>query len=78
MSLKLLRAATLRTALSRAEEHSTVSLDAPTTVAGRPAYQAVVTPRTSGTLVARVVVAVDSEVLDGTAPSPPEAHPARA
>ncbi|GGB99280.1 hypothetical protein [Cellulomonas carbonis] len=50
-----------RTALTRAEEHSTVSVDAPTTVAGRPAYQAVVTPRTSGTLVDRVVVAVDHE-----------------
>lgn len=49
-----------RTVLTRAEEHSTVSLDAPTTVAGRAAYQVVVTPRSTGTLVARVVVAVDA------------------
>lgn len=47
--------------LDRAEEFSTVSVDAETTVAGRGAYQLVVTPRSQGTLVARVVVAVDAE-----------------
>lgn len=48
-------------ALAHADESSIVTLDAPTTVAGRDAYQLVVTPRASGTLVARVVVAVDAE-----------------
>ena len=62
------RAATLptpqeaaRMALAKAEELSTVSLDAETTVAGRPAYQLVVSPRTAGSLVARVIIAVDAE-----------------
>ncbi|WP_250447566.1 hypothetical protein, partial [Actinotalea sp. C106] len=50
-----------RLVLDRAEEHSTVSLDAQTTVAGRDAYQLVVTPRPAETLVARAVVAVDAE-----------------
>ncbi|MCL3862458.1 hypothetical protein [Actinotalea sp. K2] len=50
-----------RLALARAEEFSIVSLDAHTTVAGRDAYQVVVTPRTSATLVSRIVVAVDAE-----------------
>ncbi len=48
-------------ALAHAEETSTVSVDGETTVGGRGAYQLVVTPRSTGTLVARVVVAVDAE-----------------
>jgi len=47
--------------LERAEQFSTVSLDAESTVAGRSAYQLVVTPTTPGTLVARVVVAIDAK-----------------
>lgn len=47
--------------LALAQERSTVSVDGETTVAGRGAYQLVVTPRDAGTLVARVVVAVDAE-----------------
>lgn len=47
--------------LARAERDSTVTVDQPTTVAGRDAYQVVVSPRTDGTLVSRVVVAVDAE-----------------
>lgn len=47
-------------ALSQAEQYSTVTLDSQTTVAGRGAYQLVVTPKTSGTLVAHVVVTVDA------------------
>lgn len=69
-----------REALAHAEEFSTVSLDAQTTVAGRGAYQLVITPRSTETLVARVVVAIDAETLtplrvqawstqDATAPS---------
>lgn len=50
-----------RRALAHAQEFSTVSLDAPITVAGRPAYQLVVTPRSTETLVARIVVAIDAE-----------------
>lgn len=48
-------------ALERVEEHSTVTIDEPTTVAGRDAYQLVVTPTSDTTLVARMVVAVDAE-----------------
>lgn len=48
-------------ALGRVEEHSTVTVDEPTTVAGRDAYQLVVTPTSDTTLVARMVVAVDAE-----------------
>ncbi|WP_182113380.1 MULTISPECIES: hypothetical protein [unclassified Actinotalea] len=47
--------------LAYAEESSTVSVDGTTTIAGRGAYQLVVTPRTQDTLVARVVVGVDAE-----------------
>jgi len=47
--------------LDRAEQFSDVSLDAESTVAGRGAYQLVVTPKTPGTLVARVVVAIDAK-----------------
>lgn len=46
--------------LERADEHSEVTLAEPTTVAGRSAYQLVVTPRSSQTLVDRVVIAVDA------------------
>ncbi|GIG22766.1 hypothetical protein Cch01nite_34900 [Cellulomonas chitinilytica] len=47
--------------LDQAEQLSHVSLDAESTVAGRGAYQLVVTPKTPGTLVARVVVAIDAQ-----------------
>jgi len=47
-------------ALERAREHATVGVDAATTVAGRDAYQVVVTPRSTATLVGRIVVAVDA------------------
>lgn len=47
--------------LAHAGEHATVSVDQPTTVAGRDAYQLVVSPRDEETLVSRVVVAVDAE-----------------
>ncbi|AEE45451.1 LolA family protein [Cellulomonas fimi] len=48
-------------ALAHAEELSTVSIDGATTVAGRDAYQLVVTPKSTSTLVGRVVLAVDAE-----------------
>lgn len=48
-------------ALAKAEEHSTVELAEPVSVAGRTAYQVVVTPLSDTTLVARVVIAVDGE-----------------
>ncbi|WHP17135.1 hypothetical protein [Cellulomonas sp. ES6] len=47
--------------LARAEQDSTVTVDRPTTVAGRDAYQLVVSPEDDATLVSRVVVAVDAE-----------------
>lgn len=47
-------------ALAHAQESSTVSVDGATTVAGRDAYQLVVTPKSTSTLVGRVVVAVDA------------------
>ncbi|GEL98822.1 membrane protein [Cellulomonas terrae] len=50
-----------RQAVERAEESSTVTLDAQTEVAGRAAYQLVVTPTSDTTLVGRIVVAVDAE-----------------
>lgn len=50
-----------RAALEHADETSIVSLDGQTTVAGHGAYLLVVTPRSTGTLVARIVVAVDAE-----------------
>lgn len=46
--------------LGALREDSHVSVDAPTRVAGRDAYQLVVTPQDTGTLVARVVLAVDA------------------
>lgn len=49
-----------RAVLGMVEEHSIVSMDAATTVAGRDAYQLVVTPDDAETLVGRVVVAVDA------------------
>ncbi|MFC0715991.1 LolA family protein [Cellulomonas biazotea] len=48
-------------ALAHAQELSTVSLDGVTTVAGRDAYQLVVTPKSTTTLVGRTVLAVDAE-----------------
>jgi len=50
-----------RQAVGLAEKSSTVTLDAQTEVAGRAAYQLVVTPTSDTTLVARIVVAVDAE-----------------
>lgn len=47
--------------LQAVEEYSIVTMDADTTVAGRDAYQLVVTPEDAETLVGRVVVAVDGE-----------------
>lgn len=48
--------------LTQAEEFSSVTLDAELSVAGRDAYQLVVTPKGDAeTLVARTVVAVDAE-----------------
>ncbi|MFF1528307.1 outer membrane lipoprotein carrier protein LolA [Cellulomonas sp. NPDC058312] len=66
--------------LARAEQDSDVTVDRPTTVAGRDAYQLVVSPTDDATLVSRVVVAVDAAtsaplrvqvwaVQDGDAPS---------
>jgi len=49
-----------RAALARADTSSVVTLDPQTTVAGRDAYQLVVTPRSASTLVARIVVAIDA------------------
>ena len=48
-------------ALERAEEFANVSVDGQTTIAGRAAHQLVVTPKSTATLVARIVVAVDAE-----------------
>jgi outer membrane lipoprotein-sorting protein len=66
--------------LAHAEEDADVTVDRPTTVAGRDAYQLVVSPTDDATLVSRVVVAVDAETSaplrvqvwansDGEAPS---------
>lgn len=49
------------TVLAQASAHSDVTVDAPSTVAGRSVYQLVVSPTDDGTLVDRVVVAVDAE-----------------
>lgn len=48
-------------ALAQVQEDADVSTDSPVTVAGRDAYQLVVAPTDAGTLVDRVVVAVDAE-----------------
>ena len=50
-----------REAVGLAKESSSVTLDAQTEVAGRAAYQLVVTPTSDSTLVGRIVVAVDAE-----------------
>ncbi|WP_158374396.1 hypothetical protein [Cellulosimicrobium cellulans] len=66
--------------LALAEQDADVTVDSPTTVAGRDAYQLVVSPTDDGTLVSRVVVAVDAATAqplrvqawstsDGAAPS---------
>jgi len=66
--------------LALAEQDADVTVDRPTTVAGRDAYQLVVSPTDDETLVSRVVVAVDAETSqplrvqtwstsDGAAPS---------
>ncbi len=48
-------------ALAEAGTTSTVTLDQESTIAGRGAYQLVVTPTSDATLVDRVVIAVDAE-----------------
>lgn len=50
-------------ALAKIDESSSVRVDAQTTIAGRDAYQLIVTPDTDGTLVDRVVLAVDGETM---------------
>lgn len=50
-------------ALERAGEHSDVEVTDPTVIAGRDAYQVVITPTDAGTLVDRFVIAVDGETL---------------
>lgn len=50
-----------QTLLALAGPTTDVTLDATTTVAGHAAYQIVATPKDKGTLVARVVVAVDAQ-----------------
>jgi outer membrane lipoprotein-sorting protein len=50
-----------RQAVDLAQQSSTVTLDSQTEVAGRAAYQLVVTPTSTTTLVGRIVVAVDAE-----------------
>lgn len=50
-----------QTALADAGTTSTVTLDRESTVAGRGAYQLVVTPKSDTTLVDRVVIAVDAK-----------------
>jgi len=47
--------------LAQVGEHSTLSLDANVKVAGRSAYQLVLTPTSTTTLVGRVTVAVDAQ-----------------
>ncbi|MHA6523782.1 LolA family protein [Tessaracoccus sp. G1721] len=49
--------------LAKVEEHSTVRVDSQVSVAGRDAYQLVITPDTDGTLVDHVVLAVDGETM---------------
>lgn len=50
-----------RAALAQVESFSTVAMGDQTTVAGRDAYQLVVTPKDASTLVGKVVVAIDAE-----------------
>ncbi|KSW28764.1 hypothetical protein [Cellulomonas sp. B6] len=50
-----------RQALEQAQQDATVSVDAATKVAGRDAYQVVVKPTSTTTLVGRIVVAVDAQ-----------------
>ncbi|WP_407345485.1 LolA family protein [Pengzhenrongella phosphoraccumulans] len=50
-----------RAALAQVEAFSTVEMGKQTTVAGRDAYQLVVTPKDSSTLIAKVVVAIDAK-----------------
>lgn len=51
------------TLLDKAGENAEITIADPVTVAGRSAYQLVVTPSDDGTLVDRVVVAVDGETF---------------
>ena len=54
-------AAAAAAALAQVQTVSSVTLAAPTTVAGRSAYQLVVTPKSGATLVAKIVVAIDAK-----------------
>lgn len=47
--------------LTELGQYSTLTLDATTTVAGRSAYQLVLTPKSTTTLVGRVTMAIDGE-----------------
>jgi outer membrane lipoprotein-sorting protein len=49
--------------LADAEQHSDIAVSDDVTVAGRAAYELVVTPTTDDTLVDRVVIALDGETL---------------
>lgn len=48
-------------ALAKLDPTTAVSLDAPVTIAGRPTYSLVLTPKAAGTLVDRIVVNLDAE-----------------
>lgn len=50
-----------RDALAKLDPTTTVSLDDPTTVASRPTYSLVLTPRSAGTLVERIVLNIDAQ-----------------
>ncbi|ROS27913.1 hypothetical protein [Cellulomonas sp. PhB150] len=54
-------AAAASSVLGLVEQFSSVSLDAQTTVAGRDAYNLVVTPKSTTTLVGHVVVSIDAK-----------------
>ncbi|RHA38212.1 LolA family protein [Cellulomonas rhizosphaerae] len=54
-------AAAATSVLGLVEQFSTVSLDAQSTVAGRDAYNLVVTPKSTTTLVGHVVISVDAK-----------------
>ncbi|MCL2089700.1 MAG: hypothetical protein FWH11_00480 [Micrococcales bacterium] len=49
--------------LAELGQHSTLTLDATTTVAGRAAYQLVLTPKSTTTLVGRITVAIDGKTF---------------
>jgi len=49
--------------LTQLGQYSTLTLDATTTVAGRAAYQLVLTPKSTTTLVGRITVAIDGKTF---------------